>query len=82
MVRVTYDNGNKLKDDVDCDGCTRRLVGGKLGHEYGCPDSWRDYKKECWQCGCEFYSTLYKRQSRCRHCVDDKYFWGIRWSKK
>ncbi len=37
-----------------CQSCETMVINGILCHEIGCPDSWKDYKKECKWCGREF----------------------------
>ena len=37
-----------------CNSCDCIFINGVKCHEHGCPDSWKDYKKECKWCGQEF----------------------------
>jgi len=37
-----------------CDSCEAVMLNGVLCHEHGCPDSWRNYKRECNWCGRAF----------------------------
>ncbi len=37
-----------------CQSCEVMVINGVLCHETGCPDSWKDYKRECKWCGREF----------------------------
>lgn len=37
-----------------CNQCEVMTINGVLCHEHGCPDAWKDYKRECAWCGQEF----------------------------
>ncbi len=37
-----------------CDSCDIISINGVNCHEIGCPDAWKDYKRECAWCGKEF----------------------------
>ena len=37
-----------------CDACEALMINGVLCHETGCPDAWRDQKRECRECRYEF----------------------------
>jgi len=37
-----------------CQSCEVLRINGVLCHESGCPDAWRDYDRECEECGCDF----------------------------
>lgn len=37
-----------------CDSCQVLMINGVRCHEHGCPEAWRDYKRECKWCGQEF----------------------------
>jgi len=52
-----------------CQSCEALTINGVLCHESGCPDSWRDYERECVECGCPFIPEE-KDQST---CSDDCY---------
>jgi hypothetical protein len=41
-------------DIMKCNSCEMLAINGIATHEIGCPDSWKDYKKECKWCGIEF----------------------------
>ena len=47
-----------------CDSCEVININGTNCHEYGCPDSWRDYKRECKSCG-QSFNPLSKDQEVC-----------------
>ena len=51
--------------DVIC--CEKLMINGVLCHEIGCPEAWRDYKRECLECGAEF--TPEDRNQKC--CSDE-----------
>ena len=33
-----------------CDSCEVLNINGVNCHEHGCPDAWKDYKTECYEC--------------------------------
>ncbi len=37
-----------------CKSCQALMINGIYCHEIGCPDAWKDYKRECRWCGKEF----------------------------
>ena len=37
-----------------CTSCEVLFINGVKCHEFGCPDAWRDEKRDCKNCGCEF----------------------------
>jgi len=37
-----------------CNSCEVLFINGLKCHEYGCPESWKDYTNECEWCGSEF----------------------------
>lgn len=56
MGRKNYRNGDERQMDWhNCDSCNAIHVNGCLTHEHGCPDAWKDYKRECRECGTEFW---------------------------
>ena len=50
-----------------CDSCEVLNINGINCHEYGCPDVWKDYPVECFECGCEFMPTG-RFQGVCEDC--------------
>ena len=42
------------KGEKMCESCQMLNINGINCHESGCPDAWRDYKRECDWCGTEF----------------------------
>ncbi len=50
-----------------CKQCEALMINGVYCHEHGCPDAWRDYKRECRWCSQEFMPE-YKDQI---YCSDD-----------
>lgn len=70
--RETYRNGDEITlTACGCDGCQPSMINGKLCHELGCPDSWRDYTAECRECGCDFYRSE-RYSSICPDCLMDE----------
>lgn len=37
-----------------CDSCEALTINGVYCHEHGCPDAWKDYTRECQECGHDF----------------------------
>ncbi|KKL95470.1 hypothetical protein LCGC14_1854320, partial [marine sediment metagenome] len=37
-----------------CSSCEAVMINGVHCHEFGCPDAWREKKRECPWCGQEF----------------------------
>lgn len=52
-----------------CQSCEALTINGILCHERGCPDAWKDYKRNCDWCGGEF--TPEERHQR--FCDDSCY---------
>lgn len=67
--RTHYRNGDEITLLCGCNSCSPSRINGILCHEEGCPDDWRDYAKECNECGQPYYhpNTLY----RCENCQKD-----------
>lgn len=42
------------------------MINGILTHEAGCPDAWKDTKRECKECGTSFIPTE-RDQTCCDH---------------
>ncbi|MHC4621288.1 MAG: hypothetical protein ACYTEQ_26385 [Planctomycetota bacterium] len=55
-----------------CDSCEVVNINGCNCHETGCPDAWRDYKRECKCCGREFKPRT-RYQDCCADCIKDFY---------
>ena len=55
-----------------CDSCEVAMVNGVRTHERGCPDAWKDYKKECKWCGSEF-KPKEKGQNCCSKSCEKSY---------
>ena len=65
MARQQYNNGDDISlQENGCDGCNPAMINGRLCHEHGCPDAWRDYTIECYGCGCDFQPE-YRNQTYC-----------------
>jgi len=70
-MRTQYKNGDRIHlQSNGCDNCNIVRVNGILCHEQGCPDSWRDYKLDCFQCGCDFMRTE-RYQTVCEDCSEE-----------
>jgi len=55
-MRLHYRNGDAIDlTTIGCDGCNPSMINGILCHERGCPEQWRDNKRECVWCGSSFY---------------------------
>ena len=56
-----------------CEQCEALIINGILCHEHGCPDAWKDYKRECTWCGQEFMPE-YKDQTHCsEQCTNTEF---------
>ncbi len=55
-----------------CDSCEVVMVNGVRTHEKGCPNAWKDYKKECKWCGSEF-KPKEKNQNCCSKSCEKSY---------
>lgn len=69
--RTHYRNGDEITAFLrwGCDSCSPSMVHGTICHELGCPNAWRDYTVECFQCGCDFYPTE-RWQRTCEDCLN------------
>jgi hypothetical protein len=71
-MRTTYRNGDEISlTSCGCDGCSPSTINGTLCHEQGCPDAWRDYSVECFECGCDFQPE-HRGQQTCPDCLSDE----------
>ena len=68
MTREKYRNGDPITLN-GCDGCSPTMINGLLCHERGCPDAWRDQKRECKECGIPFHAE----ESRQICCSEECY---------
>lgn len=59
-----------MKDkNRNCDSCEALMINGVYCHETGCPEAWRDYDRECEECGCP-YAPEERYQRYCsQHCA-------------
>ena len=39
---------------MSCPLCEALMINGVYCHEQGCPDAWKDYDRECKECGSSF----------------------------
>jgi hypothetical protein len=51
---------------VSCSSCAIVVINGLVCHEHGCPDAWKDEKRECKWCGQDFMPEY-----RLQRCCDD-----------
>jgi hypothetical protein len=62
-MRTHYNNEDEISlTECGCDGCSPSMIDGVLCHEHGCPDAWRDYERECGECGGGFYPELHEQE--------------------
>lgn len=66
-MRSEYKNGDPVHLSCGCNSCNPVRIDGVFCHETGCPDAWRDYERECFECGCEFLRED-KFQQTCSDC--------------
>ncbi len=58
-MRTHYHNGEEITlQHNGCVGCNPAMVNGRLCHEQGCPDAWKDHIRECKECGAKFPPDL------------------------
>ena len=58
---------------MGCNSCNAVMINGVYCHETGCPDAWKDTKKECLWCG-ERFIREHKEQTTCSNeCHIDYY---------
>lgn len=69
-MRTAYRNGQEIGSGAGCDGCAPAMIQGRLCHEAGCPNAWRDREVECRLCGDRFYAEG-SRQDTCFECLND-----------
>ena len=53
-----------------CQSCEALMINGVYCHEIGCPDAWKDYQVECYECGFEFQPE-FKGQMICNECQSE-----------
>lgn len=51
---------------MQCNSCEVVYINGRRCHEPGCPDAWKDYPRECKECGTSFTSKD-RHQDCCSH---------------
>jgi len=54
-----------------CASCNKLSINGVSCHEAGCPDSWKDYPRECRYCGQEFLPENKEDVFCCQECMED-----------
>ena len=63
MIIITTTTGKEGRRHT-CPSCSLIRINGVICHEIGCPDAWRDRKRECKWCGTEFVPEE-RHQSTC-----------------
>jgi hypothetical protein len=58
-----------------CQSCQALRINGVLCHEIGCPDAWKDYSRECKNCGCNFRPEESDQQFCDEGCAAS--YWGL-----
>ena len=58
-----------------CKSCETLYVNGRLCHERGCPDAWKDVRRECRNCGGAFRPTEARQQFCDESCAVE--FYGL-----
>ncbi len=61
----------KFERTYSCDSCQMLSINGRPCHETGCPASWRDVTKECFECGYEFQPEG-RNQRLCADCIENQ----------
>lgn len=67
-MRERYRNGDPIGLN-NCDGCNPSNINGVLCHETGCPHAWKDYPRECMECGGECYGNF--ANIVCDDCIEE-----------
>jgi len=52
-----------------CSSCESLVINGLLCHEQGCPEAWKDEKRVCRWCGCEFEPSDKDQDFCCEDCA-------------
>jgi hypothetical protein len=52
-----------------CNSCEVLFINGIKTHELGCPEAFRDYRKECKECGQDFQPDFREQE----HCSQSCY---------
>ena len=52
--KTTNTTTGRIERRVVCHSCDLLRINGVICHEIGCPDAWRDVKRECIWCGSDF----------------------------
>ena len=55
-----------------CNSCETMTINGVHTHEIGCPEAWRDYDRECKECGTSFRPES-SYQDCCSHSCTVRY---------
>ena len=71
--RFIPEKGNTMSEYVRCEGCQMIRINGIQCHEIGCPDAWKDSKRECRWCGWLFTPET-KYQLFCDDGCQEAYF--------
>ena len=58
------------KKHRDCLSCDVISINGTRCHEIGCPESWKDYDRECYYCG-QTFKPKDKDQQVCKECLNN-----------
>lgn len=66
--RTKYRNGDTIYLRTGCNSCSPSRINGVLCHETGCPDAWKDRRKECADCGRGYYAKEHFGGTLCRWC--------------
>jgi len=60
---------------IRCDQCQLLRINGVVCHELNCPNAWKDYVRECKECGREFKPK--KKNQMCCSNSCNKAFYGF-----
>lgn len=62
----------KLNENMKpCHSCEIMTINGKRCHEQGCPESWKDEKRECKWCGTKFKPESFDQKFCDDSCAED-----------
>ena len=56
---------------MQCSQCQVLIINGVRCHETGCPLAWKDYTRECFECGC-YFKPEERFQRICNECLKEQ----------
>lgn len=56
-----------------CNSCEALMINSIYCHEIGCPETWKDYQRECKWCG-QSFRPKEKHQTCCNESCTESYY--------